>query len=597
MKTIHQQLLETLIKHPLISPEQLGVLLAAWPNRVRDELKVLRAQGWVERINPHSPEIGPRALFYPTRTGVKALTDESGIRCDLAFKRLAELWLVIERVYRVRNIMLTMTKWEVRDWEVELDVRRQVRGKALALHLHGAGIAFAVTGTIPFAIEYDTGVLPLDAQKVRQWVEWQLAPPFIGRGNEVRFPVFLIIAPDANRLSGYYTLMRAAALARGLPLPRAYFTTTAALAHFGVTAPIWYASTTGAKTTLFAEVRSAPADLSDLQCIGIRGKSSSTSANPSSLTLAELDGRPRTPLSQWVQLKSRLAPQEKRVLNEIGAHPMLAASEISLLRQEAPWRVKAALGALERFKLIEAHRRDEETRFVVSNAGVQYLAACAGFGRAAKRYARARGWKHGTRSMIRHWEHTKAENQFFLQFAQAAQKHGGYLTWRSELECCLYYEARGRRRSFLPDGEGIYRDSYRRIHFALEIERGRTSLHKLRVKLTQYYAFMESRLFRQTSGGEFRLFMVTTSWPRALKLRRIALELAQQWGMARLPLWITTFNWLRAESLGVGAAIWRGIDKWERCHCIESWNDAGNSREARPESIMNSLKGLSKGTS
>jgi hypothetical protein len=272
-----------------------------------------------------------------------------------------------------------------------------------------------------------------------------------------------------------------------------------------------------------------------------------------------------------VALKRILSAQEKRILETIAAHPMLLLSELALVSQESQWRVRAALGQLAKLKLVKPVSRGDETRFVLAEVGVAYLAAVAGFGRAARRYAVARGWKRGLGSVIRHWEHTEAENEFFLQFAEVAKTRGARLVWHSELECRLYYEARGRRRSFLPDGEGVYQDKHGWIHFALEIDRGNASTHKLRAKLSQYYAYVESHLFRSSGSEDFRLFVVSKSWERAKTLRRIALELAHQFSVARLPMWITTSELLQAK--GVDQAIWRKIDRWERCHCIESWKD------------------------
>ncbi len=275
-------------------------------------------------------------------------------------------------------------------------------------------------------------------------------------------------------------------------------------------------------------------------------------------------------LTSLAGLKRMLAPLAKRALDEVAAHPMLSTPEIALSLQISERGLQTMLKELRGFKLIQAASQERDERFVLTQLGIAYLAAAQGFGRAVKGYALARGWKHGTTSMANYWEHTKSENRFFLQLAQAAKAHGARVTWRSELECRLYYEARGRRESFLPDGDAVYQGDWGQVRLALEIDRSRASIRKLRRKFNQYLASWQSRVFGALSDRDFRLLVVTTSWQRAKVLRRLVLELARPF-RTTLPILITTFEML--ERPGLDRPIWHRVDTWERCYCIESWQN------------------------
>lgn len=194
-----------------------------------------------------------------------------------------------------------------------------------------------------------------------------------------------------------------------------------------------------------------------------------------------------------------------------------------------------------------SHRH--QGRYLIAPKGEEYLAQAAGYGNAVHRYARARGWGHGFDVLQRHWEHTREENRFFLHLARVALQWHHWLTWLSELEGRLYYEAGQRWHSFLPDGRGTYSTRREHYEFALEIDRSRASAKRLRGKLMEYDACLSSHVLRGEGIELLRLLVVTNSWERADAWHRAAQEVK-----VSFPLFITTFD--RIEASGIDAPIW-----------------------------------------
>ena len=216
---------------------------------------------------------------------------------------------------------------------------------------------------------------------------------------------------------------------------------------------------------------------------------------------------------------------------------------------------------------------------------MRYLGVIAGFENNVQRYIKVRGWATGIGVLLRHWEHTRAENAVFLMFAQIAQRRQHELIWLSELESRLYYsdsddsrirpyrrssrrgrpprhgsgdgsdqansgpkkERKKRYHSFLPDGRGTYIAEGERYEFALEIDRSRSSRAKFRRKLLEYYSCITSNILRGRGIELLRLLVITHSWERAEAIREIAVTLERElYGQGILPIYITTLSRLQA---------------------------------------------------
>jgi len=544
--------------------------------------------------------------------------------------------------------------WDAITWDVEVGKLFSTKHSAVWIPFHAAAVMWRVAeqpritpgvsssvhrdagntkdGRWSFVVvEFDVRRVPVerDRERLTQFVAAQDDPRYWGKDKEQSFPVLLIVAQDELRLQEYYNLLRTAALARQLPMPRAYLTTLRTMLSLRQdrSAPIWYSTISGRRTSLLFDTeglatpvptqplwrkmplietggqirdgknsgvtlaphafRSAgvtPLFLSSK--LGIENKqgakidleekraslarntgvivpelatagsivqtsASDTSKTDSQVAIAE-SNRPATAgdlnpesLNEFAQIALFLKPLAKEILDEIAAHPLLTRQDLALLLKVSVRRIRIAIAELQQLELIELHR----DRYVIAQMGQQYLAQVAGFGNAVKRYARARGWGNGFDSLLRHWEHTQAENEFFLNLAEVALERGHRLTWLSELEARLYYEAGQTWHSFLPDGRGTYIAGKKRYEFALEMDRSRSSLERFRGKFVEYDACVNSNVLL-SEGVEFlRLLVVTTSWERAEAWRRAALQV-----QVRLPVFITTAGRLQAS--GIDAPIW-----------------------------------------
>lgn len=568
MEPADLRVLDQVVRHPLMSPEQLAVLLASHPNVVRKHLKSLLREGMVERINPRSPEISPRALFYPTDCGICAI-GQPPETVPLTNDIVARLWLVIERAYSVRNLLLTMLRpFGVQEWDVEVSVPWIGRGKPKHLVLHGIGVTHLSNSQIPFAVEYDTGILTYEPERMALWVEHQRTLRMESFYSRTPLPVLVVVAQDANNLVGYLNRLQAVSSARQAPFPETFLTTRHLLYGRGVTSPIWYSSETGRAGNLFATLTTAPNMTTTVSRFWRLEPRVLTSPNVSLTTARMQPGGPL--LETLIALKRELSPQAKRVLHQVANFPLLSHGEVEELLGDYSGQVGRLLRELVDRSLITAYEKETTTRFLPSQLGVAFLAAEAGFGEAVLRYVRRRGWRDRFRRLVGHWDHTVAENHIALALIRAARESGGELKWRSEPESRLYYSAQGRHWSFLPDGAGLYTKGAARIQFALEVERSRTSRGKLERKFTQYFLYVETALYRRMQSEDFRLLLLTTSWERAQLIRSLINTLAARLLAPALPVWITTLELFQA--VDPARPIWRTAKTWTPCSCFDPTN-------------------------
>ncbi|MBI5034078.1 MAG: replication-relaxation family protein [Chloroflexi bacterium] len=483
-------------------------------------------------------------------------------------------------------------------------------------------------------IEFDLAHVSVERDRERfdQFVVAQDDPRYWGKENEPYFPTLIVVARDELRLQDYYNVLRSTALARQLPMPRAYLTTMKAAFSLrkDTTLPVWYSTTLGRQTSILGDTegialplppeplwRKLPLnptsdDTRNAENNGVTLAPASAGVTPDlipenkSVFVSLFIGKEKkgsTPLPQTVYLPSEsseagvngngktevvekkngaitpqlntnkdartiiespftsrhsstnaislarialaMPPLEKRLLAEIAAHPLLTQQELGVLLQASLRHVRPGLAHLMALNLIQPH----DEHFLIVAKGQQYLAYAAGFGSAVKRYARARGWGKGFDTLLRHREHTKAENQFFLELANIAITRGHMLTWLSELESRLYYEAGQRWHSFLPDGRGSYIARNVRYEFAVEIDRSRSSTERLRIKLAEYEACITSNVLRSEGIELLRLLVLTNSWERAETWCRAAESLRSSF-----PMFITTFE--RVNASGADSSIW-----------------------------------------
>jgi len=589
--------LEALRDHPFLSRRQLELYLGCSGRTARRYLLDLAQRGWIQRVNGHQPWMHTRSLATLTPTGIEALARDAGIPADVSARqttawqaRLDHLALLLERVFQLRTVFLwlqrpaTAWNWRAFTWDVEVEKLFSAKNKTFSIPFHGAALLRRTDGRWAFiVVEFDTRRTPVQKERER-WVRFVLAQDdarYWAKDKEELFPILVLIAQDEFRLQDYYSLLRSVALARQLPLPRAYLTTLseALTLRKDMMRPIWHSTISGRRTSLLFDTEGIPTPLpSDVPWRKIESANNKTIASIF-LTRAALaketavQQKNHKTVNDLATLALTLEPLERRLLDEIANHPLLTAEELGLVLRLSQWRIKVGLRRLIQANLIASYvpPADESTptihasspteetvaepHHLLATDGVRYLALISGFGASVKRYMRARGWGNGFEGLVHHWQHTHEGNAFFLQLAQIARKREHKLVWLSELESRLYYDYGRRRHSFLPDGRGTYVVARERYEFALEIDRSRASQAKLTRKLNEYLACVNSNVLRGEGIELLRLLIVTNSWERAETIRRIAWKQVQELKSDNLlPIYITTFDRLRAS--GADAAIW-----------------------------------------
>ncbi len=595
-----QRILEALRDHPLLSRRQLELYLGRSGRTTREFLRDLARRGWIQRMNAHQPWMHTRSLQMLAPTAITQLARDAVTpittylrQTGLFQGRLEQLILLMERVFQVRTFLLWLQRpkgkwnWKAKMWDVEVEKPFYAGGKSFSIPFHGAALLERADRRWAFVvIEFDLRRFPVekDRERLARFVMAQDDRRFWDKGKEDAFPILIVIAQDEFRLQDYYSILRAVALGRQLPMPRAYLTTFSEMLTLrrNVTQPIWYSTISGRRTSLLFDTEGiaapTPSDVPwrrmDMKNSGVIAPiipMPSLSEKKPSDHSKHGEGNNRNPKGTFslADLVFVLKPLEKRVMDEVANHPLLTSEELASLMQLARWRVQGTLRRISELKLVEpysppektAHRfprqrvEDSSYRYLPAQDGIRYLALIAGFGTNARRYAFARGWAKGFEGLVNHWEHTREENEFFLQLARIAQQKKHELVWLSELESRLYYALNNRWHSFLPDGRGIYIAGSERYEFALEIDRSHSAQSKFRRKLNEYLTCVTSNILRGEGIELLRLLVVTTSWERAETLRHVALELNAELGFeSGIPIYITTFDRLRAS--GTNAAIW-----------------------------------------
>jgi hypothetical protein len=131
-------------------------------------------------------------------------------------------------------------------------------------------------------------------------------------------------------------------------------------------------------------------------------------------------------------------------------------------------RVGKELKHLSEHALVERQVRDGIAYHLLSQVGLRYVVAEAGYGRAFKRYARQRGGRDAIKRLLFHFEHTLATNRFLLQWVQLARAYDASFDWQSEVASrAFFWEGRELHR-FLADGRGRWSKDGKPFQFVMD---------------------------------------------------------------------------------------------------------------------------------
>jgi hypothetical protein len=218
--------------------------------------------------------------------------------------------------------------------------------------------------------------------------------------------------------------------------------------------------------------------------------------------------------------------------------------------------------------------QDREELLEDTVAGLICLAGCMGLSlaQAVRHHGLAGGGPArpiGTRRALHaQFEHTVGSDSIFATIARAAhnQRNWELVEWRNAAAC-----AHGRTR---PDGYGLLRVADREYGFFLEFDRGTIRPTAMRAKFAAYQRYMSSpRAERDFTG--FPMIPVLTSGPSGEQRIIDAVRAVSVAEGRRLPVLVTTAEWLKGNAAGAFGRIWLASDRGPRRdwpHLSRGWS-------------------------
>lgn len=626
------RILEVLRVNPFLSCEQLQMLLGWRIRTLQVYLTQLHQWNLICLIHSRHPNIPARALWVLKLEGLRALADHANLplfvyltKYHYSRARLEWLTLRLERVYHIRTFLLRLHRmrwaWSVDTLDVEVEAQFDAdHGTYYPARLPGIARLKNPQGRwVTLAIEYDLNAMPIKGERARleRFVRSITLPGF-NEPSQYLFPIWVILAATKERLQDYHSLLTSFIPASGL-LPWTFLTTREQLATFyrDASAAIWETELARFPETvpllnriIGADTRTELIDWQPLPLVqGVNEKQLELKPFPTSAALTHRR-------HDLAAVTLALYALDKQVLGWIADHPLLDAAELAFIAQLPARSIRRSIKRLRGWGLIQvySYRRVSRSRCgVLSDKGIWLLTTWAGLGTAVKTYAHLRGWDQGFSGVIKHWDHTRLENQIYLQFLREARQRGHELiSWQSELEAQLYSEMQKlgpdyRRRPsereaeraevsgdsiptlaeygqnmsrFLPDGSGVYRVGSISHYIAVEVDRSKANMRKMRDKVRYYSSTLALR-----DTVTWRILIVTTGWRRALHLADLVLQNAldvppystvgnlrgekliaalkqieefELWQELILPVFITTIDALNEH--GIAGKIW--INPW-----------------------------------
>jgi hypothetical protein len=173
-------------------------------------------------------------------------------------------------------------------------------------------------------------------------------------------------------------------------------------------------------------------------------------------TTGPLEALSRTHRSSSLPAHRNLGVSDIRILDWLGFHPLLTASDLATLTRLGTRQAEGVLERLRANSLIDALERPvgpacSTVYYYVSGRGLDVLAAREGV--PSRRYlhhgsiaADVPGWRGDGRlaTLVREFEHTTGVNRFFVQFIEDASRHGALvIRWVGPSEAAQGFDHAG----------------------------------------------------------------------------------------------------------------------------------------------------------
>ncbi len=244
----------------------------------------------------------------------------------------------------------------------------------------------------------------------------------------------------------------------------------------------------------------------------------------------------------WGGIARELTATDRTLLDFIGRHPFLSASDLAIVMN---WRLAWAAARLDRLLTLELLRYvgREEVGEEVAAAGLVELTAAGVVLAAAHQGLSVRvairhtglvggGLDHpfGSRAnLVQNFAHTVGVHALFINLYRTAQQfrargsNDAVVEWWNAATCA--------ERMIRPDAYGVYRRGGVPFGFFLEYDRGTMNTRDYRAKFSRYYTYRDRYLFKRQYTGMPTILVVTKD--NATE-ERIA-ETVNAVGVGRLP--------------------------------------------------------------
>ncbi len=609
-----------LTRLPFLGADELSLLLGVTKPQAARTLGDLEGLGWVEWTTPSSPELDSERLYALTGGSLGSVAQHTGLTSEELERSFGvERKEVLERLTRLETTVgLNLFASELvamarEDSEVELEDIRSVpweRRPAEAWwppEVDGYGCLRWGAWRAPFFVAWDrAGAPPFHRrQRVAAWYAFWNAAHAWGRDE---IPPILVLHPGAEEAEQWAgAVLRASDRRQVAPL-RVFLSDAGCALNEGPLGAVWRRpdGTAGAHlcerlvwrlaTPTAAEpirIADAAGTLEDLRQDG-----PSLTEWASQAASKHEGSRARGGLERLAALSLVTNVTEKRILEWLGHHPLLSASDLAAILRVAGQLPPRLLDSLTRYGLVESTDKaleDEAApprRYYLTELGLKLLAARDGV--PPRRYARygivaasmpekKRGGR--LRTLLRQLDHTVGVNRFFVRLIRDGAKSGPRLVrWLSASEAARKFTYGEVTRWLRPDGAGDVHFEGRVQRFYLEWDRGTVKWPDMIEKFRVYADYL-ARL-RRDGCDEARLptALIVTASP--LRERVIAQSLQAVLEKARVPT-DTAFTSLDSllERLGPSDPVWLAVGRSERAHWLVSERQISERIRVEPRQV------------
>lgn len=562
--------LNWLVRLPFLAVDELALLTGLPEPDIEAVLRRLQRNGHVDWIAPSSPELDASRRYVLTEPARRAIarsrtTEPETAPLPLDWRDVLHRLTALEATVALNAFAADLVTALRRHIGSELEGFWSLPNARPAdawwpPGVHGFGSIRVGTARTPFFVFVDRAGAPSAhrATLVAGWYRFREGPQTWGSRD---LPPILILCPDARSEEAWTRHVLASADRRGLPALSTLLASRQVL-NERPDGPHWRRADGSDRASLVERLagrsRSAPGQpvvAQPLNCLPVFTERATRLYGWASATLqASSPSR----LERLAALSLTTSEVERRILDCLGRHPLLAEHEIAAVLQLQRRIARHAIERALRNGLIVPYGKAGASfpRYCLATTALELLAARDEV--PVRRYARhttltALPRDPGDRmpTLLQQFEHTVGTNSFFVSCLRGQPAPGPRLVaWLNAAESAVQLETASGRHWLRPDGSGTVLADQCTNNFLLEWDRATERIPILAMKLARYAEFYLSQGARGTDRPV--LLFVTTTPQREELVWRVA---ATTLGEANPHLMTTTSSLL--ERLGPRASIWR----------------------------------------